>query len=368
MRQGNPRLPDHRRLEAIAFLAVHACSSKPRGLASRVLQAAGCMDARGERERLLQRAASARAERVHDERESVGTLNGVPDSSCIPLCRISHGAQPQPARWWQDSRLSSTRDCAARSALYRAVWNIAQMRASPGANVVSHGADMRESGRRCGGVERASARSTPTCKQSPSRLCRCDAAVPAQMCASPGADVAAFSCLHKPPAHAPATRKGRFRCRADPECRGLPPKARPPPAHVSHATAVQYHLGLLMLGSGRHSLAIHARKYGCGGGSAAHHIHVPIDAHRRASLPRHAHVRQSPAWPRHSPPMCVHRPATPRRCVYISALFKSERPSDPPITYTFPSMHTTAHPPSPRSCPAKPAAPPTRRPLETLFR
>ena len=34
------------------------------------------------------------------------------------------------------------------------------------------------------------------------------------------------------------------------------PKARPPPAHISQATAAQYRLALLMLGIVRHSLAI----------------------------------------------------------------------------------------------------------------
>jgi hypothetical protein len=34
------------------------------------------------------------------------------------------------------------------------------------------------------------------------------------------------------------------------------PKARPLPAHISQATAAQYRLALLMLGIGRHSLAI----------------------------------------------------------------------------------------------------------------
>ncbi len=121
---------------------------------------------------------------------------------------------------WRDSRLSSSRDCTARSALYRAVWDTVPYGTScrcvpvPARMCASHGVDVRESGRRCGGVGRASARSTPTCKQPPRRLCRCDAAVPAQTCGSPGADVAAFSRLHKPPAHAPATRK-------EPSCSGM---------------------------------------------------------------------------------------------------------------------------------------------------
>ena len=49
---------------------------------------------------------------------------------------------------------------------------------------------------------------------------------------------------------------------------------------------------------------------------SAHHIHVPIDAHRRASSPRHAHVRQSPPLPRRC---VVHLGALQVRAAIVSA-------------------------------------------------
>ena len=56
----------------------------------------------------------------------------------------------------------------------------------------------------------------------------------------------------------------------------------------------------------------------CSAIGSAHHIHVPLDTHCRASPPRHAHIRQSPPLP------C--------RChgdvSYISLLFRSESPSN----------------------------------------